>query len=154
MVQTIVRSDRANEDMRFSGAVNNLVRLTENTKKPLSETQASNWVYKTMRKDPRLKGRLVVAQKTTSKRSMSSVAQQWRWYRNIQEALNLLRQKNTGVCRKTGKQFGEVMDFLVVGADEACLMSDTHGNFKIIRLADKKKHERKSGDKVWCQQWW
>jgi hypothetical protein len=44
MVQTIVRSDRANQGMRCSDAVNNLVRLTENTKKLLSKPQASNWV--------------------------------------------------------------------------------------------------------------
>jgi hypothetical protein len=83
---------------------------------------------------------------------MLSVAQQWRWYQNVQEALNLLRQKNTGVCHKTGKQFGEVMDFFVVGADEACLMSDAHGNVKIIGSADKKKHECKSGDNR-CSTW-
>jgi hypothetical protein len=39
------------------------------------------------------------------------------------------------VCRKKGKQFGdEVMDFFVVGADEACLMSNAHDNVKIVGM--------------------
>jgi hypothetical protein len=46
----------------------------------------------------------------------------------------------------TGLQFGELIDHFVIGANEACLMSDAHGNLHIIGTADKKKHERKSGD--------
>jgi hypothetical protein len=42
------------------------------------------------------------------------------------------------VCRKKGKQFGEVMDFFVVGADEACLMSNAHNNVKIVGSAKKR----------------
>ena len=53
---------------------------------------------------------------------------------------------NTGVCNKTGKSFGELIDHFVVGADEACLMTDHHGNMKIIGSSDKKKHKRKASD--------
>ena len=101
VVQSIIRSDRANEGMRCGDAIANLVSLTEDTSKPLSHPQASNYVYKTLRNDKHLKKKLVIAQKTTSKRSMSNVAQQWRWFRNVMEALNRLRRENTGVCRKT-----------------------------------------------------
>eukprot|EP00956_Cyclotella_meneghiniana_P045509 scaffold372383_cov146-Cyclotella_meneghiniana.AAC.1 len=66
--------------------------------------------------------------------------------KNYERALDFLRENNTGVCRKTGKSFGEIIDHFVVGADEACLMTDNHGSFRIIGASDKKKHERKGSD--------
>jgi hypothetical protein len=73
---------------------------------------------------------------------MTSVAHQWLWMSNIKEALDFLRRMNTSEYRVTGKTFGELIDYFVVRADEACLMADQHGNVKIIGAADKKKHAR------------
>ena len=102
-----------------------------------------NYVYKTLRKDKRVTNKLVTTQGTTSKRSSTDVNAQWRWMENYRKALDFLRKHNTGVCQKTGKSFGEIIDHFVVGANEACLMTDNHGNFRIIGAADKKKHERR-----------
>lgn len=146
IIQTTVRADRANNGLRPKDAIENIIQLTENNKKPLTYKQASNFVYSTMKKDPRVCSKLVVAQKTSSKRSMTSVAHQWRWHHNFQMALNQLRMLNTGLCQKSGKTFGELIDHFVIGADEACLLADAHGSVKILGAADKKKHERKVSD--------
>jgi hypothetical protein len=146
IVETLVRADRANVGWTSKETANNLVCLTEATDRPLSEQQAENYVYHTLRNDKRVKNKLVTAQKTTSKHSMTSVAHQWCWMLNIKQALDFLHRMNTGVCRVTGKTFGELIDYFAAGADEACLMADQHGNVKIIGAADKKKHKRKVGE--------
>jgi copper(I)-binding protein len=91
IVETLVRADRANVGWTSKETANNLVHLTEATDRPLSEQQAENYIYHTLRNDKRVKNKLVTAQKTTSKCSMTSVAHQWRWMLNIKEALDFLR---------------------------------------------------------------
>ena len=145
-METTLRADRGNDGLRPKECIRNLIDLSEANEKPLSKSQAMNYVYKTLRKDKRVTNKLVTTQGTTSKRSSTDVNAQWRWMENYRKALDYLRKHNTGVCRKTGKSFGEIIDHFVVGADEACLMTDNHGNFRIIGAADKKKHERKASD--------
>lgn len=58
----------------------------------------------------------------------------------------MLREKNTGKCRKTGKSFGEVMHHFVVGGDETCVMANHAGDVKIIGSVDVKKHEKNVDD--------
>jgi hypothetical protein len=146
LVQLAVRADRANQGLTSKELSQNLQQLTETSSRPLSKEQSNNFVYKTLRKDDRVKSNLITAQKTTSKRSMSSVGQQFRWMKNFIEALDYLRRENTGLCKKTGKTFGEVIDYFVVGADETCLMSDSNGNVRIVAAASKRKHERLTSD--------
>jgi hypothetical protein len=85
-------------------------------------------------------------QKATSKRSSCDVAQQFRWFKMFEAALNFLRTNNTGVCNRTGKLFGEVIQHFVISGDEACLMADNHGDLRIIGAAGIKKHEKKTSD--------
>jgi hypothetical protein len=97
MVQLLVRADRANEGLTCKDASDTLVTLTERTDKPLNEKQAARFVYTTLRTDKHLKKNLVVPQKTTSKRSMSSVAQQWRWHQNVTATLDLVNAHTTAM---------------------------------------------------------
>ena len=89
-------------------------------------------------KKGKVKKNLVKAQKTTTKRSQYTVAQQYRWFKKYEEALNWLRQKNTGVCNRTGKQFGEVIEHFVLGDDETNLIDDADGDVKILGDAMKR----------------
>ena len=56
------------------------------------------------------------------------MAQQFCWFNNVDKAYDFLRKKNTGVCRHTGKTFGELIDHFVVGADETNLQADDKGD--------------------------
>ena len=56
-----------------------------------------------------------------------------------------MRIKNTGLCPKTGKTFGELMDHFVLGGDETCLLA-SDGDVRIIGDAEKKKHEVNNGN--------
>lgn len=53
-----------------------------------------------------------------------------------------LETKNTGLCKKSNKSFPWVMEHFIIGLDEMCLMSDAHGDLRVIAAADKKKHEK------------
>ena len=53
-----------------------------------------------------------------------------------------LESKNTGLCKKSNKSFPWVMEHFIIGLDEMCLMSDAHGDLRVIAAADKKKHEK------------
>ena len=60
---------------------------------------------------------------------------------------NDLQRKNGGLCKKTGKTFGGLMQHFVLGLDEACIMADAGGNIQIIGAADRKKHENILADR-------
>ena len=79
-----------------------------------------------------------MAQRTTTKRIAITVAQQFRWFTRYEEGLKFLREKNTGVCRKTGKHFGELIVHFVIGGDETNLIADVDGDLKIIGDAGKR----------------
>jgi hypothetical protein len=66
MVQLAVRADRANQGLTSKELAQNLMQLTETSRRPLTKEQSSGFVYKTLRKDERLKSNLIVAQKTTT----------------------------------------------------------------------------------------
>ena len=89
-----------------------------------------------------LKPREVRARATTSDRTNINFAQQYRRHSLIDNCFNSMREKNVGRCNKSQRTFGEVMHHFVVGLDEMCLMSDAHGNLRIIGAAEKKKHEK------------
>ena len=72
---------------------------------------------------------------------------QWRLYGFITDMYNDLRKKNVGICKNTGKKFGELMQHFVLGLDEAYIMSDAGGNIRIIGAANRKKHENILADR-------
>jgi hypothetical protein len=63
-----------------------------------------------------------------------------------EKALCFLRTKNTGVCNKTGKSFGELIDHFILGCDETNLIADADGELRIVGEKGKKKHEKKVSD--------
>lgn len=141
LTQHTIRADRANDGNTTTEVIDNLCRI----KPDMNREQAKNYVTRTWKKktEGRIKPRPVKAQKTTSRRSQCTVAQQYRWFRNYDRALRFLREKNTGLCKRTGKTFGELIDYFIVGGDETCMMSDSNGDLKIKGEAGRKKHEKK-----------
>jgi hypothetical protein len=89
-----------------------------------------------------LKATLQMPQATISDQTNINIAQQYQWHRLVDAEYDNLRTINIGLCKKSGKTFGEVMSHFIVGLDEMCIMSDFHGNGHIIGSADKKKHEK------------
>lgn len=81
-------------------------------------------------------------QATTTDRTNINIPQQYRWHKVVDEVYNYLRTNNTGMCQKSGKTFGEVMPHFLIGLDEMCLMSDSHGDLRVVASADKKKQEK------------
>ena len=144
LIQHTIRADRVNDGFTQAQVVVNLQSLEPD----LSHTQAKSFVQHTLKKRSagRLKPRPVKAQKTTSKRSQCTVAQQYRWFKNYEKAISFLREKNTGICNKTGKQFGELIEHFILGGDETCLIADADGDLKIVGEYGKKKHEKKAAD--------
>jgi hypothetical protein len=93
-----------------------------------------------------LKEHTVKAQKTSSRRSQCTVAQQYRWFQTRDRAYQFLCKKNTGLCRKTGQTFGELMEHFVIGGDKTNLIADADGDMKIIGEFGRRKHEKKVSD--------
>ena len=114
----------------------------------LSAEQAKNHYYRSFRKHHKgkIKPNAVKAQKTSSRRSQITVAQQFRWRKTVEKAMSILREKNTGVCNKTGETFGELMEHFIIGGDETNLIADADGDMKIIGEFGRKKHEKKVSD--------
>ena len=81
-------------------------------------------------------------QATTSNRTNTNVAHQYHWHRAVEEVYDSMRTKNTGLCKLSGKSFGESMPHFIIGLDEVCLMSDCHGNLCVFAASDKKKQEK------------
>ncbi len=81
-------------------------------------------------------------QATTSDRANINTTQQYRWHRAVDEVYDFMRTKNIGLCKLSGKLFGEVMPNFIVGLDKMCLMSNCHGNLQVFAAADKKKQEK------------
>ena len=50
-------------------------------------------------------------QATTSDRTNINVAQQYRWHRAVDEVYDLMRTKNTGLCKLLGRSFGDHASF-------------------------------------------
>jgi hypothetical protein len=69
-------------------------------------------------------------------------AQQYCWDCAVDEVYDFMRTKNTGLCKLSGKTFGEVMPNFMVGLYEMCLMSDCHGNLQVFAADDKKKQDK------------
>ena len=55
-------------------------------------------------------------------------------------------KKITGLCKKSGLPFKEVMEHFLIGLEEACLVADAGGNVKILGEFGRLKHEKKVSD--------
>ena len=82
---------------------------------------------------------LFIAQASTVKRSAITVEQQYRWHTTVDQAIQFLRENNTGLT-PDGKSFGEVMRYFMFGGDETCFLA-SNGEVKIVGDKQKLKHE-------------
>ena len=144
LTQYTIRCDRANDGKSQKHITEALLDIRQD----LTPIQAKNFIARTWKKYSRgrIKQRAVKAQKTTSKRSQCTVAQQFRWFKNVERGLNFLREKNTGTCKRTGKHFGELIEHFVIGMDETNLIADADGDLKVLGEVGKRKHEKKVSD--------
>ena len=94
-----------------------------------------------------IKKRTQKLQATTADRTNINIPQQYRWHTLVESLYAEMRVKNTGVCRVTGKTFGELIPHFIVGLDEMCLLSDAHGDLRVIGAANKSKHEAMIADR-------
>jgi hypothetical protein len=138
----LARQDHANDGLSRKEAKDVIMDLNTN----LSRSQASKLLLRHVlpksAKAGVLKATTQKVQATMSDRTNISLGQQFCWHRIVDEEYNLLRTSNTGLCKQSGKTFGEVMGHFIVGLNEMCLMSDTHGDLCVFGSADKKKHEK------------
>ena len=144
IAQTIVRADRANKGKTPGEVQEDLMALEPD----LTSKQVENFFNRTFKKNHAglIKPRAVRAQKTTTKRSQCTVSQQYRWRKRYKNGLKFLREKNTGLCKMSGKTFGEIMEHFIVGGDETNLIADADGNMKIMAEFGRPKHEKLAGD--------
>ena len=90
-----------------------------------------------------VKPRSVIVQNTSSCRRQCIVAQQFRWFKTMDVALDFMRKNTTGVCNKTGLSFEEVIENFIIGADKTCLQANADSNLWIIGNFGRSKHKKK-----------
>jgi hypothetical protein len=138
----LAHKDRANEAANYQEAVD----LVQELDPKLTQEQSRRHLSQTLMKGDTtiVKAKSVVAQQTNTKRSNITVPQQYRWHQTYEHSLDELRRKNTGVCRISGKTFGELIHCFITTGDETNLMaSDDNRGVKVIGAANRKKHEKK-----------
>lgn len=143
VAQLAVRSDRANDGMTLADTRDAISELQPD----LSEKQVANYASRTFfttNKD--MLKRPVIAQATTTKRSCCTVEEQFRWFNQYEDALNFMRQNNTGRCRRTGKTFGELIIHFIVGGDESGFIANADGVIRVVGDRSKSKHEKNCAD--------
>lgn len=129
---TLIRHDRGNDGKSPSETIDVIQELVPG----LDRKQAAQAFHRTIR--PKISGaggikpRPVKSQGTTTKRSAITISQQYRWHKSVEKALDFLRRENTGVCRKTGKTFGELVHHFIVGGDETCFQASDSGDCMVV----------------------
>jgi hypothetical protein len=115
LMQHTIQADCTNNGLTPAQIIENMTTLQPK----LSQLQSKkHYQRKFLKKHAnRLKQKPVKAQKTTLKQSQCTVAQQFRWFKLYKKALCFLQTKNTGVCNKTGKSFGELIDHFILGSN-------------------------------------
>ena len=136
------RSDRANTVIERRDAVDSIIEFYPYIMKIRASSQVlrrhvipKNWERVI------LKPKFQKSQAMSAENNSITLGQQFCWYTLVEKNFNNLQDKSTGRCKKTGKSFGEVVPFFVLGLDDMCIMLDSCSDSKVIVLADKKKHE-------------
>eukprot|EP00978_Attheya_sp_CCMP212_P031727 scaffold120920_cov35-Attheya_sp.AAC.1 len=143
IADVIARHDRGNDGKSTSESID----IVMNMNPKISRKQAADVFNRTIRPNNKdlLTQNNVTAQATTTKRSAITIPQQYRWFKTYHNALNELRLRNTGLCKLSGKTFGEVIHHFIFGGDESCMMASA-GELSIVGSMDRKKHEKKIAD--------
>jgi hypothetical protein len=141
----LARQDRENEGLNVQEAIELIQELDPN----ISQEQARFHLSHTFIKGDTsiVKTKSVVAQYTTTKCINIMMPQQYRWHMIYESSLGELRKRNTGVCRLSGKNVGELIHFFITGGDETNLLaSEDNPSIKDIGAAGRKNHEKKMAD--------
>ncbi len=140
--EILAHQDCANDGLSRKEAKDVIMDLNNN----LSQSQASKLLSRRVLPESAKAGVLKATthkvQATMSDRTNISLGQQFHWHCIIDEEYDLLHTSNTGLCKRSGKTFGEVMGHFIVGLNEMCLMSDAHGDLRVFGSASKKKHDK------------
>ena len=111
VAEVLARKDRSNDGAEMCQVLEYLQEINPS----ITLKQGRDHYYRTLTPNNSdiIKKKLVSAQGTTTKRNCITVAQQYRWHTFIDKCFNILREKNTGICKcGCGKTFGELIDFL------------------------------------------
>jgi hypothetical protein len=140
----IARHDRGNEGRNISNCIDITIEiggLKGSAKCPSVRKRACSMFKRIRAKHGTvLKKNNVTAQLTTTNRCAITIPQQWRWHTRYEAAINKLRELNTGVCRVTGKPFGELIQHFILGGDETCMQGNA-GSLRIVGSVERKKHD-------------
>jgi hypothetical protein len=138
----LARADRGNDGLSSKESIDMIQELLPNISRDAARKQTYRYVLPLNHAIGILKRTTQKVQGTTSDRTNINFGQQYRWHRAVDKLYDFLRTNNTGLCKLTGKSFGEVMPDFLIGLDEMCLMSDAHGDLRVVASADKKKQEK------------
>ena len=136
------RLDRCNDGASLKEAADLVMDAKPNLSRQQARLQVRRRVIPESHAAGVLKKKPQKVQASTSERTAINLPQQWRWHVVVEEQYKFLRETNIGICKKSGKTFGEVMAHFIIGLDEMCIMSDAHGNLKVIGAFDRQKHEK------------
>ena len=142
VAETLARQDRCNDGASRKEAIDIIMDIEPDLTRKQASRQLSRVILPVAHANGILKKSLQKVQCTTSDRIAISIPQQYRWHIAVDAEYDFLRENNRGLCAKTKKSFGELMEHFIVGLDEMCIMSDAHGTLRVIGSADKKKHEK------------
>ena len=83
----------------------------------------------------------MMAQAVTTKRSVITGEQHFRWHRTHEHVLDLLRERNASFCQRTGKKFSKLIANFVIGCDETSL-GIMEGADRFVESRRKNEHEK------------
>jgi hypothetical protein len=142
VAETLCRLDRANDGASTKEGIDIVIDLVPHLSREQAQRQLTRRVIPEGNNSQILKKNLQKVQATTSLRVNLNIPQQYCWHVAVDGDFKVLREKNIGLCKKSGKTFGEVMAHFIIGLDEMCIMSDAHGTLTVIGSFDKKKYEK------------
>ena len=134
--------DQINDGLLSKEAVNIIQELQPDITRKGARKQIIRYVLPVNATASVLKKTAQKIQATASDRRNINVAQQCCWHCAVEEVYDLMRSKNTELCKIFGKSFGKIMPHFIIGLDEMCLMSYCHGNLRVFAASDKKKQEK------------
>ena len=130
IADVLVRSDRGNNGTSRLEAMDYIQEVNPTLDRKQAKDLLERRVLPKAYSYGKIKRKTLKAQATTTERTAITYRSQWRWYSFVTSMLNDLRRKNGGLCKNNGKTFGDLIQYFVLGLDEACIMEDAGGKFQ------------------------
>jgi len=155
IVDAVAMHDAKNHGL----GIDEIVRMVANHYPNLSDKQATNIWYSSLKKDACLTGSVIADRMTAKRTSAVNEMDQTYWFAFVEKTRQTLEERSTleeggyANCKKTGKPYKEVLCHFIMGCDEegVCL---SLGRNRIVGKYGKKSHfsladsTRKSGTAV------